>query len=287
MHSHLFADMANVPTFLQRTKLNLGEGASSQPSGSKRGAPGLDVPKQGDRPDPTLEDSRDPKKRRAVKKQQTLSSNSLSSRALGEIGASIASDEELRAWRAKSDSEKDEWILKASCEMLVHNMDRENAKTAQGARLSNLEKEVSSLKKDAKKNEKALQAAESAKKTAEEDLVKERARLEKEIADLKKENSKLESANKGLSEEISKVEGASFFEGVCSYVATFLSGDPNYEWLPKFGRTAADFMAKFPEEHPELLAAKKAELEATLAKEAAEETARQEGGNQGEDASAH
>lgn len=277
--------MANVPTFLQRTILNTGEGASSKPSGSKRGASELGAPKQGDKPDPALESSRGPKKLRVTKKQTPSQSTSLSTRALGEIGASIASDEELRAWRAKSDSEKDEWILKASCEMLVHNMDRENARTAQGTRLQTLEKEISTLKKDAKKNEKALQAAESAKKTAEEELSTEKARLEKEIADLKKENSKLESANKGLAEEMSKVEGASFFEGVCSYVATFLSGEPDYNWLPKFGKTAANFMAEFPSQHPELLAAKKAELAATLAREAEEETARQEGDHQGEDAS--
>ena len=277
--------MANVPTFLNRTKLNLGEGASSQPSGSKRGAPGHDVPKQGDKHDLVLEDSRDPKKRRAVKKGGALSSTSLSSRALGEIGASIASDEELRAWRAKSDSEKDEWILKASCEMLVHNMDRENAKTAQGTRLSNLEKEVSSLKKEAKKQEKALQSAENAKKAAEDTLTKEKARLEKEIADLQKANSQLEAQNQGLAEEKEKAEGASFLEGVYSYVATFLSGEPGYDWLPKFGRTAANFMAEFPKEHPELMAAKKAELEATLAREAAEGTSRQEGDHHGEDAS--
>ena len=104
------------------------------------------------------------KKQRAANKQH--SSTSLSARALGEIGASIASDDELRSWRAKSESDKDAWILKASCEMLVHNMDRENAKVAQETRLSNLEKDVSQLKKEAKKQEKALQAAESAKKTA-------------------------------------------------------------------------------------------------------------------------
>ena len=105
--------MTSIPTFLQRTKLNSREGASSQPSASKRGAPGLDVQKQGDRPDPALEDSRGPKKQRATKRQNISQSTSLSSRALGEIGASIVSDDELRAWRAKSDSEKDVWILKA------------------------------------------------------------------------------------------------------------------------------------------------------------------------------
>ena len=242
---HCFhADMANVPTFLNRTKLNTGEGASSQPLGSKRGASFLDSQKQGDKTNPSLEESRGPKKHRAVKKQQ--SSTSLSTKALGEIGASIASDDELRAWRAKSDADKDAWILKASCEMLVHNMDRENAKVAQETRLSNLEKEISQLKKEAKKQEKALQAAESSKKTAEESLVTEKARLEKEITDLKKANSTLESTNQSLVEEKDKVEGASFFEGVCSYVATFLSGEPHYDWLPKFGKTAADFMAKFP-----------------------------------------
>ena len=275
--------MTNVPAFFNRTKLNTGEGASAQPSGSKRGAPALDTQKLGDKANPTLEDSRVPKKQRVLKKQ---SSSGLSTRALGEIGASNASDDELRAWRAKSEADKDAWILKASCEMLVHNMDRENAKVAQETRLSNLEKEVSQLKKDAKRQEKALQAAESAKKAAEESLTSERAHLEKEIADLKKANSTLESSNRSLVEEKDKVEGASFFEGVCSYIATFLSGEPNYDWLPKFGKTAADFMAKFPEEHPELMAAKRAELEATLAKEAAEGTARQEGNFQGEDASA-
>lgn len=66
-------------------------------------------------------------------------------------------------------------------------------------------------------------------------------------------------------EEREKAEGASFFEGVCSYVATFLSGEPDYDWLSKFGKTAANFMAEFPSQHPELLAAKKAELAATLA----------------------
>ena len=277
--------MTNVPTFLNRTKLNTGEGASSQPSGSKQGVSVLDTQKQGDKANPTLEDSRGPKKQRAAKKQHLSQSTSLSTRALGEIGASIASDEELRAWRAKSEFDKDAWILKASCEMLVHNMDRENAKVAQETRLSNLEKEVSQLKKEAKKQEKALQATESAKKTAEESLTSERARLEKEIADLKKANSTLESTNQSLVEEKDKVEGASFFEGVCSYVATFLTGEPDYDWLPKFRKTAANFMAEFPKEHPELMAAKKAELAATLAKEAAEETARQEGEDQAEDAS--
>lgn len=86
-------------------------------------------------------------------------------------------------------------------------------------------------------------------------------------------------------EEKDKVEGTSFFEAVCSYVATFLSGEPDYNWLPKFGKTAANFMAEFPSQHPELMAAKKAELTATLAKEAAEETARQEGEVQTEDTS--
>ena len=247
--------MTSVPTFLQRTKLNSGEGASSQPSTSKRGAPGLDIPKQGERPDPALEDSRGPKKQRATKRQNIPPSTSLSSRALGEIGASIASDDEQRAWRAKSDSEKDEWILKASCEMLVHNMDRENAKAAQGTRLLNLEKEISLLKKEAKKQEKALQAAENAKKAAEESLSKETTRLEKELADLKKANSNLESTNKSLVGEKEKAEGAFFFEGVCSYVATFLFGEPDYDWLPKFGKTTANFMAEFPSQHPELSAA--------------------------------
>ena len=77
---------------------------------------------------------------------------------MGEIGASIVSDDELRVWRAKSDFEKDAWILKTSSEMLVHNMDRDSAKAAQETRLTNLEKEISQLKKDAKKNEKTLQA---------------------------------------------------------------------------------------------------------------------------------
>ena len=143
--------MANIPTLLQRTKLNSGEGASSQPSASKRGGPGLDTSKQGDRPDPALEDSRGPKKQRATKRQNTSQSTSLSTRAPGEIGASIVSDDELRAWRAKSEADKDAWILKASCEMLVHNMDRANVKVAQETRLSNLEKEISQLKKDSKK----------------------------------------------------------------------------------------------------------------------------------------
>ena len=77
---------------------------------------------------------------------------------MGEIGASIVSDDELRVWCAKSDFEKDAWILKTSSEMLVHNMDRDSAKAAQETRLTNLEKEISQLKKDAKKNEKTLQA---------------------------------------------------------------------------------------------------------------------------------
>ena len=275
--------MANIPTFLQRTKFVAGEGASSQPVGTKRGASVLDASKQGDKSAPASEKL---KKLRASKKHLSQSTD-LSSRALGQIGASIASDEELKAWRAKSELEKDEWIFKASCEMLVHNMDRENAKTAQGTRLATLEKEISSLKKDAKKNEKALQSAENAKKTAEEELVKEKARLEKEISELKKENSTLAAANKDLAEEREAAEGASFFEGVCSYVATFLSGEPDYNWLPKFGKTAADFMAEFPSQHPELMAAKKAELTATLAKEAEEEEARQQGEDRAEDASVH
>ena len=272
--------MANIPTFLQRTKFDSGEGASSQPAGTKRGASVLDAAKQGDKSAPASEKL---KKLRATKRQNLSQSTDLSSRALGQIGASIASDEELKAWRAKSESEKDEWILKASCEMLVHNMDRENAKTAQGTRLQNLEKEISNLKKEAKKNEKALQSAENAKKTAEEELVKEKARLEKEISELKKETTNLEAANKSLAEEKEAAEGASFFEGVCSYVATFLSGEPDYDWLPKFGRTAANFMAEFPSKHPALLAAKKAELAATLAREAEEERARQEGEKQAEE----
>ena len=88
--------MANVPAFFNRTKL--GEGASSQPSGSKRGAPTLDTQKQGDKANPAQEDSRVQKRQRVLKKGQ--SSTGLTTRALGEIGASIASDEELRAWRA-------------------------------------------------------------------------------------------------------------------------------------------------------------------------------------------
>ena len=42
-------------------------------------------------------------------------------------------------------------------------------------------------------------------------------------------------------------------------------------------------MAEFPSQHPELLAAKKAELAATLAREAEEERARQEGDKQAEE----
>lgn len=45
------------------------------------------------------------------------------------------SEEELKAWRAKSEEEKDAWLLKTSCEMLVHNLDRDDAREAQGTRL--------------------------------------------------------------------------------------------------------------------------------------------------------
>lgn len=75
----------------------------------------------------------------------------MASRVLGDIGDTVISDEELKQWRAKLESEKDAWILKASCEMLVHNMDRDDAKAAQETRLSTLEKENSQLKKDSKK----------------------------------------------------------------------------------------------------------------------------------------
>ena len=123
------------------------------------------------------------------------------------------------------------------------------------------------------------------KKTAEESLTKETALLENEVSDLKKANSTLKAQNKTLLEEKETAEGASFFEGVCSYVATFLSGEPDYDWLPKFGRTAANFMAEFPSKHPELMAAKKAELADTLAREAEADEARREGEDQAEDAS--
>ena len=128
-----------------------GEGASPKPSSSKWGASVLVPQKQSDKSDPTPEETRVPKKVRAGKRQNTSQSTSLAARALGEIGESIVSDDELRAWRAKSDTEKDAWILKASCEILVHNMDRDDAKVAQETRLSNLEKENSQLKKDSKK----------------------------------------------------------------------------------------------------------------------------------------
>lgn len=275
--------MAEVPAFFSRKKPNLGEDALLKASSSKQGAPHHCPAKQADKTRDTVpEEHRVNKKLRAAKRQNLPHSTSAAAKFLGHVGDTVISDEELWAWRAKFEEDKDAWILKASCEMLIHNMDRDDAKAVQDTRLSYLENENSHLKKDFKKLEKTLQAAENGKKSAEESLNKETARLsglEGEIADLKK-NSSLEAANKSLVEKKDKAVDASFYEGVCSYVATFLSGEPNYKWLPKFGKVADNYMAEFPSKHPELMAAKQAELADTLAKEAVSDEARQEGDDQ-------
>lgn len=149
--SFSYADMAEVPSFFSRKKPNLGEDVSLKPGSSKKGASFLAPQKQLIKPDTVVEETRQSKKLRASKKHNPSQPTSMASRVLGDIGDTVISDEELKQWRAKLESEKDVWILKASCEMLVHNMDRDDAKAAQETRLSTLEKENSQLKKDSKK----------------------------------------------------------------------------------------------------------------------------------------
>ena len=284
-HSLLCAGMAEVPSFFSRKKPNLGEDASLSPGFPKRGASNRVFQKPPSKLDTVSTGTPRSKKPRVSKKHNPAQPSSLASRVLGDIGDTVLSDNEVQAWRAKLDSEKDDWILKASCEMLIHNMDRDDAKAAQEARLSNLEKENSQLKREAKQHDKALKKAEDGKLAVEKELNIEKARFEKEVADLKLENSSLADDNKQLLEDKEKAVETSFTEGLFSYVATFLSGEPNYNWLPNFGKAAADFMAEFPSKNPELMAAKKAELAETLAKEATAEGARPGGDTQAGDMS--
>ena len=92
-------------------------------------------------------------------------------------------EDELRAWRAKSEGEKDTFILKTCAEMLIHSKDREGSKALQTAHILNLEKE----NKDAKNQRKALRKSEDGRVVVEKELKKERlclSILEKEASDL-------------------------------------------------------------------------------------------------------
>ena len=117
--------------------------------------------------------------------------------------------------------------LDFGCKMLVHNLDRDEARSAQGTRLQELEKEVSQLVKDAKTQDKLLKKAEEGKATAEKELKAERTRLkelEAEVGDLKKKNKSLTNDNSKISQGNDEAIEAAFTEGVNSYIATFLNG---------------------------------------------------------------
>ena len=102
----------------------------------------------------------------------------------------------------------------------------------------------------------------------------------KEVAILKKENKSLPDDNSKLSQSNDEAVEAAFVEGVNSYIATFLNGEPDYDWAPKFDKVTTAYMAEFPSKNPDLMASKKAELDDTLAKEAVADEAHREGDNQ-------
>lgn len=101
--------------------------------------------------------------------------------------------------------------------------------------------------------------------------------LEKELGELKIAHAKQSSLvdelkadqAHGRALEKERVENAAFEEGLNSYVATFLAGEPSFDWVPHFGRGMAKFMADFAVIQEELITFKRDELKEMLAKEAA------------------
>ena len=215
---------------------------------------------------------------------------SRSARHFADMGDTYVDDKELDQWRAKPQEEKDNFLLKGAAEFLVHLHDREERRLEDAASLKKAEENLSKLREDFKSQREDLKKAQEGWKNCQRLLREEKARLDplqKEVENLKKSNEDLAAANLQLKDsqtsltaaETAKIEGAAFDDGVNNYVATFVAGAPSFDWGSHFGSEMAKWVEEFKVEQPELIAAKRALLDETLAKEAsargtAEEQAR-------------
>lgn len=202
------------------------------------------------------------------------------SRYFADMGDTLVSEDEFVAWRGKPEEEKDNFLLKAGSEMLIHLMDREERRLEDAASRKKAEEDLGKLRKDFRSQSKELKQALDNLKNTQKSLTSEKARLhplEKEIEKLKKANASLEAENavlkedqaNGWSAEKEKIEATAFDEGIDSYIATFLAGAPCFNWVPQFGHGMAKYMEEFKGKHPDLIAHKLGVLKETLASEAA------------------
>nr|XP_017224627.1 PREDICTED: uncharacterized protein LOC108200871 isoform X2 [Daucus carota subsp. sativus] len=261
-------------------------------SGSKqvpeRVAPSTMVRTAPDSHDVPSIDQQPPKRKRQLTKGAP--SGSKSARLFADIGDTYVEDKELDQWRAKPQEQKDSFLLKGAAEFLVHLHDREERRLEDAASLKKAEENLAKLREDFKSQREDLKKAQDGWKSCQRLLREEKARLDplqKEVENLKKSNEDLAAANLQLKDsqasltaaETAKIEGAAFDDGVNNYVATFVAGAPSFDWGSHFGSEMAKWVEEFKVEQPELIAAKRALLDETLAKEAsargtAEEQAR-------------
>ncbi|KAK1378443.1 hypothetical protein POM88_025187 [Heracleum sosnowskyi] len=214
--------------------------------------------------------------------------------AFGHLWDSLISENEYKRWMARSDSDKQKIATRASLDLFMFNSECEKNKEENVKRMKELEAEVGKLKADVKSLNSKLNKSETEKKAAisslstletqltrQVELAKEKdafiQTLEEKTTDLELKLDELEEEkDSGWAAEKEKLSKESFDEGIKAYCITFLAGEPNYDWRPKFGAGMADFLADLSQKEAQAIAEKRIALEEVLS---TEDVARQPGEN--------
>ena len=190
---------------------------------------------------------------------------------------------ELDSWKARSKEESRDVIRRATAELFFHNVVDESMKDDDLARSHTLEIEKKVLMKEMKENKKALDSLSNEKSVLEDSLKihsQEEARLKRTL--LEKENLPLECKKENdlfsleniqlktdqpllCQKEREQLQGAAYEDGFRGYVLGFLATDPRYSW-EKFDPDTRKWIYEFKAENGPVIAAKKVEIEAELAR---------------------
>ncbi|KAK1352367.1 hypothetical protein POM88_053306 [Heracleum sosnowskyi] len=182
------------------------------------------------------------------------------------LGDSLISENEYKRWMARSDSDKQKIATRASLDLFMFNSECEKNKEENVKRMKELEAEVGKLKADLARQVELAKKKDAFIRTLEEKTTD----LELKLDELEEEK------DSGWAAEKEKLSKESFDEGIKAYCITFLAGEPNYDWRPKFGTGMADFLVDISQKEAQAIAEKRIALEEVLS---TEDVARQPGEN--------